>query len=182
MKKIIAFAGSNSRDSINHLLIGAITREISNCEIKIVKLSDYTIPMYSIDLENEVGIPIDVQLLKNEIEKSQGIIISVNEHNGSISAFFKNILDWLSRADRNYLEGKKVLLSSTSPGARGAKTALEYAKMSLPRFGADVVESFSFPSFQENFDVEKGIVTNATLQMGLDEVIASFAQAVQAAG
>ena len=181
MKRIIAFAGSNSKNSINHLLVSAITRQIENCETKVIRLSDYDIPMYGIDLENEAGIPIDVQLLKNEIAKSQGVIISVNEHNGSVSAFFKNILDWLSRADRNYLEGKKVLLASTSPGARGAKTALEYAKMSLPRFGADVVESFSFPSFQENFDSDKGIVTNANLQLGLDEVIASFVQEVQSA-
>jgi NAD(P)H-dependent FMN reductase len=181
MKTIIAFAGSNSKDSINHLLVSAIARQINNCKTKVIKLLDYDIPMYSIDLENEAGIPIDVQLLKNEIAKSQGVIISVNEHNGSVSAFFKNILDWLSRADRNYLESKKVLLTSTSPGERGAKMALEYSKMSLPRFGADVVESFSFPSFQENFDTDKGVVSSTTLQLGLDEVIASFVQEVQSA-
>ncbi len=179
MKKILAFAGSNSRHSINHLLTTAITNQIESLETKVIKLSDYDIPMYSIDLENEAGIPVDVKLLQNEISKSQGVIISVNEHNGTVSAFFKNILDWLSRADRNFLEGKILLLASTSPGGRGAKTALEYVKMSLPRFGATVVESFSFPSFQENFDSENQIITNPTLQLGLDEVVASFVQEVQ---
>lgn len=178
MKKIIAFAGSNSKESINHDLVSAIAGQITNHDVKVIRLSDYKIPMYSIDTENEKGIPVDVQLLKNEILKCQGLILSVNEHNGSVSAFLKNILDWLSRADRNYLEGRKVLLTSTSPGARGAKTALEYAKMSLPRFGAQIVESFSFPSFQENFDTKKMQISNPTLQLGIDEVVASFLQEV----
>jgi len=180
MKKIIAFAGSNSSNSINHQLITAIAGQITSCETTVLKLTDYNIPMFNIDTENESGIPEDLLLLKTEIEKCQGIILSVNEHNGAVSAFFKNILDWLSRTDRNYLEGKKVLLTSTSPGARGAKSALEYAKASLPRFGAAIVESFSFPSFQENFDSEKGRISNDTLQLGINEVVASFLQEVQA--
>lgn len=181
MKRIIAFAGSNSRDSINHLLVSAIAEQIVAAETRVIKLTDFSIPMYSIDTENESGIPIDVQLLRNEIEKSQGIIISVNEHNGTVSAFFKNIMDWLSRADRNFLERKKLLVISTSPGARGAKSALEYTKTTLPRFGADVVESFGFPSFQENFDQSTRTITNPTLQLGINEVVAAFIQEVQGA-
>lgn len=181
MKKIIAFAGSNSKESINHLLVTAIASKVEGLETKVIKLTDYEIPMYDIDVENASGIPEDVQRLTNEIAPTQGVIISVNEHNGSVSAYFKNILDWLSRADRNYLEGKKVLLASTSPGARGAKTALEYAKMSLPRFGAEIVESFSFPSFQDNFDSDNGTISNPTLEVGIEEVVAAFVQEVQSA-
>ena len=180
MKRILAFAGSNSKESINHQLVKAIATEVDGIETKLIRLTEYDIPMYNIDLENNEGIPVDVQLLKNEISKSQGLILSVNEHNGSVSAFCKNVLDWLSRADRNYLEGKKILIASTSPGARGAKTALEYAKTSLPRVGGDVVESFSFPSFQENFDSTKGIISNPTLQLGMEQVVASFVQEVAA--
>lgn len=181
MKRILAFAGSNSKVSINQQLVAAIAAQVDGIETKVIHLTDFKIPMYTIDVENESGIPVDVQLLKNEIAKSDGLIISVNEHNGTVSAYFKNILDWLSRADRNYLEGKKLLLTSTSPGARGAKTALEYAKMSLPRFGGQIVESFSFPSFQENFDIAQGTISNPTLQLGIDEVVASFVQEVNTA-
>ena len=35
---------------------------------------------------------------------------------------------------------------STSPGKRGGLTALEYAKSIFPRFGGEIIESFSFPS------------------------------------
>ena len=178
MNNIIAFAGSNSKNSINHKLVVAVANRVEPCQTTVIRLTDYVIPMYSEDVENETGIPEGVQLLKTEISKHQGILISVNEHNGSVSAFFKNILDWLSRADRNYLEGKKILLISTSPGGRGAKSALEYAKSSLPRMGATIVNSFSVPSFQENFDLKKGLISNTELQVEIDNAIASFVKEI----
>ncbi len=178
MKKIIAFAGSNSKKSINAQLINHVATQITSASVSVIKLTDYEIPMYSIDEEMEKGFPVGVTMLKNKIAENDGLILSVNEHNGSVSAFFKNIIDWLSRVDRNYLSGKKILLMSTSPGARGGKNALEFAKGALPYMGGTVVESFSFPSFQENFDVETNTITNPTLALGVGEVIASFLQEV----
>lgn len=174
MKKVIGFAGSNSSQSINAELVTHVLSKLVGVSQKQLLLTDYEIPMYDIDTEQASGIPIDIQLLKNEIASADGLVISVNEHNGSWSAFFKNTFDWLSRADRNFLEGTKVLLMSTSPGARGASSSLDYAKQTLPRFGAQVVESFSFPSFQENFDSETGAITNSSLELGVQEVIGSF--------
>ena len=179
MKKIIAFAGSNSKKSINGQLVDCLANQITSASVTVVKLTDFDIPMYSIDTEVESGFPVDVTILKNKISESDGLILSVNEHNGTVSAFFKNILDWLSRVDRNFLNGKKILLLSTSPGARGGKTALEYAKGILPRMGGSVIESFSFPSFQENFDSTSKSITNSTLAMGVNEVLASFLQEVE---
>lgn len=174
MKKVIAFAGSNSAHSINAQLVKYVLESCSGVDKKMLNLVDFDIPMYCIDIEQASGIPIDVQLLKTDISRADGVIISVNEHNGTVSAFFKNIIDWLSRADRNFLEGKKLLLISTSPGARGASGALDYVKGTLPRFGATVVENFSFPSFQQHFDVEDQQIVDPLLQMGIQEVVASF--------
>ncbi len=179
MKKIIAFAGSNSKNSINADLIMHVATQITSASVSIIDLKDLDIPMYSIDAETEQGFPVDVTILKNKISESDGVILSVNEHNGSVSAFFKNILDWLSRVDRNFLSEKKILLMSTSPGARGGKTALEYTKEILPRMGGTVVESFSFPSFQDNFDTATHTITNPTIAMGVGEVMASFLQEVE---
>lgn len=179
MKKMIAFAGSNSKNSINAHLISHVASQVTSATVSIVDLKTLEIPMYSIDIETEQGFPVDVTILKNKISESDGVILSVNEHNGSVSAFFKNILDWLSRVDRSFLSNKKILLMSTSPGARGGKTALEFTKEVLPRFGGNVVESFSFPSFQDNFDTATQTITNPSLAMGVGEVIASFLQEVE---
>lgn len=178
MKNILAFAGSNSSTSINHKLVAYVSSQIQEHNVKILQLNNYDVPMYSED-EEKKGFPAMTRGLKQEISEVDALIISVNEHNGSWSAFFKNIMDWLSRLDRNFLEGKDILLMSTSPGKRGGLTALEFAKNMLPRFGGNIVESFSFPSFYENFSVEENKVINETLLLGLQEVLSTFAQQIK---
>jgi len=179
MKKILCFAGSNSSLSINHKLVAFAASQISGSEIKLIRLTDYNFPMYSEDIEREKGFPVDVRLLKNEIADVDALIISVNEHNGMVSAFFKNTIDWLSRLDRNFLEGKKILVMSTSNGKRGAASALEYTKNVLPRFGAEVLESFSFPSFSENFSETDQKISDEILLLGFQDVLQNFEHQIQ---
>ena len=99
--------------------------------------------------------------LKNDIQNVDGLIIAVNEHNSAPSAFFKNLIDWLSRIDRKFLIEKKVFLMSASPGARGGATSLEIVKGILPRFGATVTATFSLPAFNDNFSSASGITDKA---------------------
>ncbi|SEL87060.1 NAD(P)H-dependent FMN reductase [Aquimarina amphilecti] len=179
MKNILAIAGSNSSTSINQKLVEYVAKEISDHKIKILKLVNYPMPIYSEDEERENGFPGMALGLKQEISEADALIISVNEHNGSWSAFFKNVIDWLSRLDRNFLEGKKILLMSTSPGQRGGLSSLEFAKNVFPRFGGEIIESFSFPSFQANFSVENNEVTDETLLLGLNEVLSTFAHQIK---
>jgi len=179
MKKILAFAGSNSSTSINHKLVEYVASEIEDHKIKVLKLANYQMPMYSEDVEKENGFPGMALGLKQEISEADALIISVNEHNGSWSAFFKNVIDWLSRLDRNFLESKKILLMSTSPGQRGGLSSLEFAKNVLPRFGGEIIESFSFPSFHSNFSLEDKAVTDETLLLGLKEVLSTFAHQIK---
>lgn len=134
--------------------------------------------MFSVATEKK-GFPPTVQWLYDQIQEVPALIISVNEHNRNVSAFFKNILDWLSRIDRKFLEGKKILLMSTSPGKLGGAAALEYGKLVLPRFGGDIVESFSLPSFKENFNVETGKIVNEVFEMGVMDVVTSFTQQIK---
>ncbi|KZS41752.1 NADPH-dependent FMN reductase [Aquimarina aggregata] len=178
MKKILAFAGSNSSTSINHKLVSFVVSKLEGHDTKVINLIKYTVPMYSEDEEKNNSFPAMILSLKEEIAKADALVISVNEHNGSWGAFFKNIIDWLSRLDRNFLEGKKILLMSTSPGKRGGVGSLDFAKSVLPRFGAEIIESFSFPSFYDNFSVDKNEVTDETLLLGLNEVLSTFAHQI----
>ncbi|WP_026450143.1 NADPH-dependent FMN reductase [Aequorivita capsosiphonis] len=174
MKKILSFSGSNSTKSINHKLASFAASQIVGHDIEIIKLADYVLPLYSEDIQNERGFPIDLNLLYNKIKEADALIISVNEHNGMISAFFKNILDWLSRLDRKFLEGKKILLMSTSSGKRGGAGALEYMKYILPKFGAIIVESFSIPSFALNFSEDSQSISDEILSLGFIDVVQNF--------
>ncbi|MBT8261305.1 MAG: NAD(P)H-dependent oxidoreductase [Bacteroidia bacterium] len=174
MKKIIAFAGSNSSTSINHALVSHVANKIIHHNIKVIKLTDFPLPIFGEDLEKEKGYPETLSKLLNEIRSQDALIISVNEHNAGISAFFKNVLDWLSRIELKFMEGKKVLLLSTSPGKRGALSALQYTESIVPRYSGELVASFAFPSFSANFSVEDNKVINADLASGLDNVIETF--------
>jgi hypothetical protein len=63
---------------------------------------------------------------------------------------------------------------ATSPGGRGGASVLEIAKNAFPRFGAILKETFSLPSFNDNFDIEKGIISNLELDHQLKEIIENF--------
>ena len=123
----------------------------------MLNLANFPFPMYSADYERDKGYSNSLVELKGDIAKADGLIISVNEHNSNPSAYFKNVLDWLSRLELKFLADKKVFLMSTSGGKRGGTGSLEVIKNLLPRFGAEVVDTFSLPSFHDNFDEEKGI-------------------------
>jgi len=154
MAAILALAGSNSSTSINFKLVQFTTSLVQNHDVHIRNMAEHAFPMYSENHEKENGFPDALVELKKQINSSDGLILSVNEHNGNPSAYFKNILDWLSRMDRNFLEDTKVLLMSTSGGKRGAQGSLAVIKNMLPRFGAEIVASFSLPSFNNNYGDE----------------------------
>ena len=168
--KIIGFAASNSSSSINHQLVSYALKLVDNSEV--IKLTDYIIPIYSEDLEKSEGIPQSVKDLNAKLTESDKIIISVNEHNGNISAFFKNILDWLSRNNRGFLSDKQVVILSASPGGGGAKTALNITEKTLPFFGADVVSKLSVKGFYDIF--KKGKIIDQELYSQLTRAINSF--------
>jgi len=174
MKKILCFAGSNSSKSINYKLVSFAATQIAGHSVDVIKLTDYDLPMFGEDIEREKGYSVDLKMLYNKIKEADALVISVNEHNGMVSAYFKNTMDWLSRLDRNFLGDKKILLMSTSNGKRGAASALEYTKNVLPRFGASIVESFSFPSYSENFSEENNSISNEVLLLGFTDVIQNF--------
>ncbi len=170
MKKIIAFAGSSSKNSINKQLISYVASQFENVAYEILDLNDYEMPIYSADREKDNGIP---QLAVNFYEKlgiADLILISLAEHNGAYSAAFKNIFDWTSRHNNKLFQQKPVLLMATSPGPRGGLSVLEMAKDRFPRHDANVVATFSLPSFRDNFDPVIGI-TNEALKIELQSIV-----------
>ena len=172
MKTLLAFGASTSSNSINRKLANHAARQVAGAEVTDLDLRSYDLPIYSSDEEEANGIPADAQKFLDAIRSHDGIVISMAEHNGSYAAAFKNLYDWTSRIDQQVWSGKRMILLSTSPGARGGATVLEAAKQTFPRMGADLRASFSLPSFYESFDRNDGI-TNGELAANLEELIRS---------
>lgn len=158
MARFLAFAGSNSSTSINYRLVKHTVSLVEGHEVQLLNMANYPFPMYSEDEERERGYSNSLIELKNDLQKADGLILSVNEHNSNPSAYFKNLIDWLSRLERKFLEDTKVLLLSTSGGKRGAMGSLEVVNNILPRFGAEVLATFSLPGFHDNFNLEEGVL------------------------
>jgi NAD(P)H-dependent FMN reductase len=176
MKKIIAFAGSNSKESINKQLAVYVSGLVENVEVKILDLNKFELPLFGVDLEAEIGHPENAHKFLDEIRSSDGIILSLAEHNGAYSAVFKNLLDWMSRIEGKTFLGKPMLLMATSPGSRGGQSVLLIAKDRFPRHNAQIIADFSLPNFDDNFS--NGRITNKELSDELVEKVKQFRNAL----
>ena len=172
MKNIIAFAGSNSKNSMNKQLVTYTSSLVDNANVTILDLNDYELPLYGIDLEMEQGIPQAAHDFANAIKASDGIIISLAEHNGSYTTVFKNIFDWTSRIDSKNFFGKPMLLMAASPGGRGGQSVLEAASARFPYHDANIVGQFSLPFFGNNF--KDGAIVDEGLNAALKEEVEQF--------
>ncbi len=178
--KILAFAASNSKNSINKQIVTHATNVYKsefdqNADIEILNLNDYEMPIYSIDREIEGGIPAKAQEFYDKIGESDAIIISFAEYNYSFTSAYKNVFDWASRIKMKVYQSKPVLHISGSIGPGGAAGVLKSANDSAPHFAADLKASFSVSSFGEKFDTDKGEFKDADLAAKLREGLKAIA-------
>ena len=154
--KIVAIAGSSSKKSINRSLSEYASTLFENAKTDLLDLNNYEVEIYSIDKELEGGVPSQIIALAQLIDASDLMVLSLAEHNGTYSAAFKNIYDWLSRIpNRKALGSKPLLLMATSPGPRGGLGVLEAAQSRFPRDGSEILATFSLPSFNDNFNASE---------------------------
>jgi chromate reductase len=66
--KVLAFAASNSRKSINKDLIRYASTRLPDSDVEIIDINDYEMPIYSSDLEEAHGIP---EAASRFLDKSQ---------------------------------------------------------------------------------------------------------------
>ncbi len=151
MKKVLAFAGSNHSKSIHYQLIETISAQslMEGVDIHLLDIRSWDIPIYSIDMDPDQTPELITKLI-GHIQESDGFIIASPEHNGGTPAFFKNILDWLSRRAKKVFDNKPILLMSTSPGGGGGATNRKFLEHTLPYQGATIAASYGLPSFQQN--------------------------------
>ena len=172
--KIIAFAGSNSKNSINKKLATYAASLFKNAEVEVLDLNEYEMPLFGLDIELVVGQHPLAKAFLHKISQADVLVISLAENNANYSVAFKNVFDWCSRINAKVFQEKPILLMATSPGARGGASVLEIAKNALPRYGAIIKATFSLPSFNDNFDVKKGRISNEELDKQLREIVENF--------
>ena len=172
--KIIAFGGSPSKNSINKKLATYAASLFENAVVEVLDLNDFQMPLFSVDIEKEIGQHPLAKAFLEKISTADILVVSLAENNGNYSVAFKNVFDWCSRIGAKVFQDKPMLLMATSPGARGGASVLEIAKNALPRYGASIKATFSLPNFNDNFDIEKGRISNVELDTQLKKIIKDF--------
>jgi chromate reductase, NAD(P)H dehydrogenase (quinone) len=96
--KLLAFAGSTRKGSLNQALLDLSVREARDrgAEVTAIRLKDFALPIYDGDLEVE-AFPQAAHDLKALFRAHHGFLIATPEYNGSVSAVLKNAIDWVSR-------------------------------------------------------------------------------------
>lgn len=169
--KVLAFAASSSRKSINKQLVSYAASLIPDAEIDLLDINDFEMAIYSSDREEESGIPQQAHDFKARIEQADAIVIAFAEHNGSYTAAFKNLFDWTSRIDMKVYQEKPMVMLATSPGPGGAANVLNMATTSAPYFAGEVKAQMSVPSFYDNFDMAENKITDEALNGQLIETM-----------
>ncbi len=157
--KILVFAGSARRDSLNKKLarVAADAARASGAEVTLIDLDDYQMPIYHGDLEEQSGLPENARRLKQLFLKHDALMLVSPENNASVSALMKNTLDWLSRQDGDQsglvpYAGKVAALLAASPGGLGGLRGLVHLRQILQNFNVLVLsEQFALPRAHEAF-------------------------------
>lgn len=177
MQKILLLGSSLSKHSINVQLAKYAGSLLNSCDTELITLHDIDCPIYNIDTEKESGIPASIKKIIQVIQSSDGIICSASEHNANMTAAFKSVLDWASRAQIDFLKDKKILLLSTSPGGYGGQNARAEVEKSFLKFSGTIVSKFSLPKFQEHF--KDGKIIDEKLQQDCLAAVQQFQQAIK---
>lgn len=147
MTKILAFAGSARKESLNKKLlqVAVAGAENTGAEVTLIDMADYPMPIFDQDLEAEQGIPKQALAFKQLLLEHQGFLIASPEYNSAFSPLLKNAIDWASRAENQQepplaaFRGKVAGIMSASPGALGGMRGLVFLRMLLGNLGIIVL-------------------------------------------
>ena len=180
--KILAFAASNSRNSINRALIEFAASRLQaqvlpGADIEFVDLNDYEMPIYSKERELETGIPAAAQSFFDKIGSADAVLVSFAEHNGSVTAAWKNIFDWMSRINMKLWQGKALVMLAATPGPRAGAGVLGHQEMIAPFVGAALRGTLGIGKWTESWDAETGSLVKADDVAALDGLMTTLVAA-----
>ncbi|WP_019954973.1 NADPH-dependent FMN reductase [Yoonia vestfoldensis] len=173
--KLLSFAATNSRQSINRALIDHAGRRlraiIPAAEVETLDLNAYEMPIYSIDRERADGIPAAARDFHGRIGAADAVLVAFAEHNGFVTAAWKNVFDWMSRIEMALWQGKPMVMLAATPGPRAGANVLASQQMLAPHFGADLRGTLGIGNWPEAWDAATARLTRPEDIAALDDVL-----------
>mgnify|MGYP000877109154 CR=1 FL=1 len=170
--RILVFAGSTRRESVNRGLARVAADRLAAAEARVtlLELAEYPLPLYDGDLEAASGLPENALMLKQVFIAHDAIVFVSPEYNSSIPPLLKNTIDWVSRPlpeQSGYVpfSGKVAALISASPGFLGGMRGLRHLREVLTELRMIVLPGqVSLAAANKAFDAEGKLTDEATLR------------------
>ena len=172
MTKIALIIGSLSRASINRTVAQHLAAQApEGVVVEEVQIGD--LPLYTQDLDSE-SIPA-YERVRAQLQAADAVLIVSPEHNRSMPAAVKNIIDIASRPyGQSVWQGKKVAAITASPGSYGGINSGLQIRQSLQSLGANVLITPEVFLSRANAALSDGKVADERTAEFLNKFAAAF--------
>jgi len=180
--RILAFAGSLRKDSFNKKIIAIAAAGATNAgaAVTLIDLRDFPLPIFDADIEAESGFPANVVALKQLFRANDGLLLSCPEYNSSITAVFKNTIDWVSRPSPADTIGNKIVtLMSASTGALGGLRGLVHVRSIFGNLNTIVLPGQVAITHANDAFTDAGQLKDAAQQAKVEALGANLAAAIR---
>ncbi|MCQ9217022.1 NADPH-dependent FMN reductase, partial [Streptococcus gallolyticus] len=176
--KFVGLVGSNADQSYNRMLLQYIRRQFkTKFDLELLEIDD--VPMFNQD-ENWKD-NFQLRLLYNKITRADGVIIATPEHNHTITAALKSVLEWLSY-DVHPFDNKPVMIIGASYYDQGTSRAQVHWRKIWEAPGVDVYalpgDEFLLGKAKEAFDEAGNIINDGTAYF-LEQCLDNFVKYVE---
>ena len=160
-KNIALVIGSLRRDSINRK-IALYIQSIAPSSWQITEVQIGDLPVYNQDFDNESIAAYD--RVRQQLQSADAVLFVTPEHNRSIPAALKNLLDVASRpAGKGVWAGKRAAVVCASPSTYGGLSSGLHLRQVLESLGVTVMispevflsKAFDLFNQQGEFDNER---------------------------
>jgi NAD(P)H-dependent FMN reductase len=177
--RILAFSGSARRESLNRKFLAfavQAARELG-CEVSLLDLNEFDLPLYNGDLEDRDGLPANAAKLIGLIASHDALLVASPEYNSMMTPLLKNTIDWCSRGDSDPFPGRAAAVISASPGPFGGVRSMSQAQQLLLKLGCHVVPGqCALIHADKAFDGE-GRLTDERAKKSARSLVAALARA-----
>lgn len=176
--KIIGIVGSTAEKSYNRQLLQFIAKEYySLFDLEILEIAD--IPMFNQSKDQTNSVPI--QNIARKIMGADGVIIATPEHNHTIPAGLKSVLEWLSFSIHP-LENKPVMIVGASYYDQGSSRAQLHLRQILDAPGVNAIvlpgNEFLLGNVKTAFDENGNLKDPGTVKF-LGSCLVKFTQFIE---
>ena len=176
--KFVGLVGSNAELSYNRKLLQFIQREFKlKFELEVLEIDE--VPVFNQD--EKWDDCFQLRYLYNKITRADGVIIATPEHNHTITASLKSVLEWLSFKVHPF-ENKPVMIVGASYHDQGTSRAQVHLRKILDAPGVNAYtlpgNEFLLGKAKEAFDANGNITNEGTVKF-LESCLDNFVKYVE---